>query len=493
MSKTKISEFSSDPANNTDIDGINIAEGCAPSGINNAIRELMAQLKEWQSGTSLDTFNTNYMVATAVDINGGAIDGAVIGANSAAAATFTTATATTFNATTVDSTSIEVTNIKAKDGTAAATIADSTGVFTHSTTTVFPAGAVGTPSITTAGDTNTGIYFPAADTIAFTEGGAEAMRIDSSGNVGIGTSSPDFPLTVQANGAAQSLKLIARASGNSTSIQFFNNANDTLQFQVYSDAAESVLLSTSTRPLNFYTNGSERMRIDSSGNVGIGTTTPARQLTVYGSAPYLALQNSTTGATNTDGLQLQMNGNDAYLWNFENSFLAFGTNNTERMRIQSGGSVSMGSGLALGSLNDVGSSFAIGGSVISAGAGTYPMKWNASTGAVTYDTSSRLVKDNIQDSPYGLAEVLQLQPRKYFRTDDQKDEIGFIADEVKSILPEFVPMVAKSVFTKDEEDTELIAGGVNYEKLTAVLTKAIQELKSELDSVKAELATLKGN
>lgn len=54
MPKVKISEFSSTPANNTDIDGINIAEGCAPSGINDAIRELMAQLKDWQAGLSGD-------------------------------------------------------------------------------------------------------------------------------------------------------------------------------------------------------------------------------------------------------------------------------------------------------------------------------------------------------------------------------------------------------------------------------------------------------
>ena len=54
MPKTKISEFSSTPANNTDIDSINIAEGCAPSGINDAIRELMAQLKDWQAGLSGD-------------------------------------------------------------------------------------------------------------------------------------------------------------------------------------------------------------------------------------------------------------------------------------------------------------------------------------------------------------------------------------------------------------------------------------------------------
>ncbi len=56
MAKNKISEFSSTPVNNTDIGGINIAEGCAPSGINNAIRELMAQLKDQQSGTDGDNF-----------------------------------------------------------------------------------------------------------------------------------------------------------------------------------------------------------------------------------------------------------------------------------------------------------------------------------------------------------------------------------------------------------------------------------------------------
>jgi hypothetical protein len=56
MAKTKISEFDTNPALNTDIDSINIAEGCAPSGINNAIRELMSQLKNQQSGTDGDSF-----------------------------------------------------------------------------------------------------------------------------------------------------------------------------------------------------------------------------------------------------------------------------------------------------------------------------------------------------------------------------------------------------------------------------------------------------
>lgn len=59
MAKVKISDFSSTAGNNTDINSINIAEGCAPSGINDAIRTLMAQLKDWQSGAVAqdNTFN----------------------------------------------------------------------------------------------------------------------------------------------------------------------------------------------------------------------------------------------------------------------------------------------------------------------------------------------------------------------------------------------------------------------------------------------------
>jgi len=69
MPKNKISEFSSTPANNTDIAGINIAEGCAPSGINNAIRELMAQLKDQQAGTDSD----NFVVGGAFTCTGAAV------------------------------------------------------------------------------------------------------------------------------------------------------------------------------------------------------------------------------------------------------------------------------------------------------------------------------------------------------------------------------------------------------------------------------------
>ena len=116
----------------------------------------------------------------------------------------------------------------------------------------FSAGTVSAPAITTTGDTNTGIFFPAADTIAFAEGGAEAMRIDSSGQVGIGTSSPADKLNVVGD-------IRTTASGGN----FYTLGADATGGYLYSNQSTAFL---------FYTGNAERMRIDSSGNVLVGTT-----------------------------------------------------------------------------------------------------------------------------------------------------------------------------------------------------------------------------
>jgi microcystin-dependent protein len=73
MAKNKISEFSSTAANNTDISNINIAEGCSPANVNNAIRSLMAQLKDQQDGTSGDPFTVAGTLVSSgtIDITGG--------------------------------------------------------------------------------------------------------------------------------------------------------------------------------------------------------------------------------------------------------------------------------------------------------------------------------------------------------------------------------------------------------------------------------------
>ena len=73
MAKTKISEYSSTAADNTDISNINIAEGCSPANLNNAVRSLMAQLKDQQAGTSGD----NFTVSGTLALTGGVtLDGA---------------------------------------------------------------------------------------------------------------------------------------------------------------------------------------------------------------------------------------------------------------------------------------------------------------------------------------------------------------------------------------------------------------------------------
>jgi len=153
MAKTKISEFSTTPGNNTDINGINIAEGCAPSGINNAIRELMSDLKEWQSG-AMDVYVIPQGTAAAPGIQlygdldtglygfaanqlGVAVGGASAGYFSSAGWVGNVNGTITgdINATTIDTTNLEVTNIKAKDGTTSISLADSTGIATFSKAT----------------------------------------------------------------------------------------------------------------------------------------------------------------------------------------------------------------------------------------------------------------------------------------------------------------------------------------------------------------------
>jgi hypothetical protein len=77
MAKTKISEYSATAANNTDVESVNIAEGCAPSGINNAIREVMSHLKDFQVGSAGDdlTVGGNFSVTGTVTIPDNAISG----------------------------------------------------------------------------------------------------------------------------------------------------------------------------------------------------------------------------------------------------------------------------------------------------------------------------------------------------------------------------------------------------------------------------------
>jgi hypothetical protein len=140
---------------------------------------------------------------------------------------------------------------------------------------VTKAGTASLPALTTTGDVNTGIFFPAADTIAFAEGGAEAMRINSSGNVGIGTTSPANWLDISANTSATVGHISLNTTSGSQAIrQFFRESGTSVAqvaWSVDGNALELIAQKASSQML-FYTANAERARIDSSGNLLVGKT-----------------------------------------------------------------------------------------------------------------------------------------------------------------------------------------------------------------------------
>jgi hypothetical protein len=197
------------------------------------------------------------------------------------------ATQVTLNSGSVDSAGSLA--LKTNGTTTAVTINASQGV-------EFNAGAVGTPSITTTGDTNTGIFFPAADTIAFSEGGVESMRIDSSGNVGIGSG-----IFGKGNGYA----------GNTTS-----SSTGTLDLYNYATGVTE-LKNSGSFPIVFATNNTERARIDSSGNLlfnsGYGSVA-----TAYGCRAWVNFNGTGTVAIRDEGnvSSITDNGTGQYTLNF---------------------------------------------------------------------------------------------------------------------------------------------------------------------------------
>jgi len=168
---------------------------------------------------------------------------------------------------------------------------------------VFPAGAVGTPAITTTGDTNTGIFFPAADTIAFAEGGAEAMRIASTSFVGIGRTSPNFKLHVTGNNSEAADNTIGmgygRAANPTDAVHKISWGSDDLRIEA--DTANTIASN-----ITFTNDGTERARIDSSGNLLVGTTSNpnTRRLFISGgvTGTYTAQIQNTLASGNPYGL-----------------------------------------------------------------------------------------------------------------------------------------------------------------------------------------------
>lgn len=291
---------------NTTNKSVHVHDGVTAGGFE-AARADLANVSDANLNNALSGNTLASLTITSADINGGTIDGTTIGGTSPAIGTFTQATVT-----------------------GDLTIAD---------------------KIVHSGDTNTAISFPAADTVTVETSGSERLRIDSSGNVGIGATPfyrlhvADATLTSTTAGSNIAARLQSNGAGADVNLQFSDGVSNASQIGM---VGGSVYVRTA---------GSERMRLDASGNVGIGTSSPAQELEIAGTEPNIRLNSGGTpsalyGFEITNGTAV-----DAYLrtrgstgetqlgsgrsagWG---GHLTFYTDTSERMRITASGNVGIG-------------------------------------------------------------------------------------------------------------------------------------------------------
>jgi hypothetical protein len=371
MAKNSITDYSKTAASNTDIQSVDIDEGCLPSGINNAIRELMADLAAMNDGT----VSLTSPAFTSVDINGGTIDGVTIGGASAGAGTFTTLTAS--GDLTVDTNTLYVdsTNNRVGIGTSSPT-SDLTFGGAGPTISTDTSDGSDTSRLSIGGGgiaTNTGRgslvqyhgneHGSAAGVMKHFMGnasgsyiswhlgsGSEAMRIDSSGRVGIGTSSPLARLDVESGTGNAGFNYGTLSSPDRGNL-WYDTDGTGWRFNIGKVQSGSF---------------TSQITIQDNGSVGIGTSSPDKALTISASDSQVRLYDA--DGTNQFASFQSDSGTTKITSrnNTSHGTIAFqrynGTTVAESMRIDSSGNVGIGdtapvTPLTIATTNKLGSTF----------------------------------------------------------------------------------------------------------------------------------------
>jgi hypothetical protein len=461
MAKDKISDYSSTANSNTDIAGINIDEGCAPSGINDAIRTLMAQLKTWQSGgQDVYIHPAGSASAPSITANGDTNTGIFF----PAADTVGITTGGTERAR-VDSSgnlglgvtpSAWASSYKALDvGNTASFYFDSSGAVVSNNSFInssFQYRYKTSNAATRYEQTSAGQHqwFNAAsgtagNAISFTQ----AMTLDASGNLGVGTTSPSFKLEVtalkdnvkiNASQAGQMLAMV-QSSANPVIMRMTNNSSNFWDTQVNTDNS-----------ISWDYNDTERARIDSSGNLLVGTTSGSQSRIVKSISGDFVLRVENSLSTNPYVLELMVptaSANDtSYAY-----WIARNANGTNRAYLNGNG------GLANYSANNV-------------------------------NLSDRREKTNFAPATSYLDKICAI-PVQTFNYIDQNLEtdagltLGVVAQDVQAVAPE---LVTESNWGTEEEPKMRLS--VYQTDLQYALMKCIQEQQAIIETLTARITAL---
>jgi len=346
-----------------------------------------------------------------------------------------------------------------------------------------------------------------------TSGRSEMMRLSYAGNsyivgnLGVNTTSPSARLQVAGGDIFVSTvgnKVNFATTGSST-VNYVGGAADGYSLEMACQRGANQPIAYKLDFANGHiwsTAGSERMRIDTSGNVGIGTSSSGNKFEVAGSGMF-----SGAVTTNTTGTHISYQSGNSQIgaWGPDtstNGTLVFfsarsnGVNGLERMRIDSNGNLIMASNagylqLPTNQTMRVPSTGGIGyvGNINSAT--VFQIAYNStsagvqlSSGATSWGTFSDSRLKNITGTyTNALNDIAQIEPVKFTWKSDEgnKPQVGVVAQSVQNVVPEAVDSTTIEMDGTEEYLT------VRYTELIPLMIASIQELKAEVDSLKAQL------